>query len=123
MQNTLANCVVKHFFKVNEDPSMESLFKTSLDDIQFVIDGVKQIFNAEKLPVPIGFDDGDLNLDAPRIYSDLFSLRYIKYMSAIGTAIAAASLELSARSDVRSFITKILHLLSLRRTRSDVHLF
>ncbi|WP_426452040.1 DUF3231 family protein [Paenibacillus sp. S-38] len=112
MQNTAVNCIVKHFHKVNEDKSADYLLKTALSNIQFAIEGSKQIFEAEKVPVPLGFNEGDVNLDAPRLYSDIFALRYIKYMSAFGTTTAAISLELSTRADVRNYFTKIVGSLS-----------
>jgi len=112
MQNTAVNCVIKHFLKVNEDKSTDTLMKTALNNIQLAIEGAMQIFKAEKAPVPFGFNEGDVNLDAPRLYSDLFALRYIKYMAAVGTTTAAISLELSARADVRNYFSKILELLN-----------
>ncbi|ALC91620.1 hypothetical protein AM500_18890 [Bacillus sp. FJAT-18017] len=105
MQNTMAYRVIQHFATVNEDKDNNELIQNSLDACGFVIDGVKAIFELEKQAVPIGFTEEDVNLKVSRIYSDLFALRYIKYMAAFGTAASASFLELLARFDVRDFFT------------------
>ncbi|MEH7309367.1 DUF3231 family protein [Neobacillus drentensis] len=106
MQNTMAYCIVQHFSKVNEDPDQMDIIQTALHDCQFVVSEVKQIFEKENHAIPIGFTQEDVILKAGRIYSDLFSLRYIKYMAAAGTAAAAALLEVLARQDVRQLFSK-----------------
>ncbi len=100
MQNSMSYCVVRHFANVNEDPDSTDIIQTALTNCQFVMYEVKQIFEKEKHAIPIGFTQEDVKLDAGRVYSDLFSFRYIKYMA------AAALLEVSARSDVREIFSK-----------------
>ncbi|PLT28664.1 DUF3231 family protein [Peribacillus deserti] len=106
MQNTMASCIIQHFSSVNEDEDNTELIQKALYTCNFVVNGVKKIFEAENHAVPIGFSDKDVNLKVPRVYSDLFTLRYIKYMAAFGTSAAAAILELLARNDVRQFFTE-----------------
>ncbi|WP_275940743.1 DUF3231 family protein [Neobacillus terrae] len=60
----------------------------------------------ENHAIPIGFTQEDVNLNVGRLYSDLFTLRYIKYMAAAGTAAAAALLEVLARKDILYFFAK-----------------
>lgn len=106
MQNSMSHCIVQHFAKVNEDPSITEIINTALTHSQFVMDEVKQIFENEKHALPIGFTHEDVNLEAGRVYSDLFTLRYLKYMASAGTVASAAFLEVLARSDVRNLFSK-----------------
>jgi hypothetical protein len=106
MQNSMSYAIVQHFSKVNEDLDNTPIIQTALKNCDFVVNEVTQIFEKEKHGLPLGFTQEDVNLDAGRIYSDLFALRYIKYMAAAGTAAAAALLEVLARKDVRDFFSK-----------------
>lgn len=110
MQNSMAICIVQHFSKVNEDSDNTDIIQMALTNCEIVVNEVRQIFEAENHGIPIGFTQEDVNLDADRIYSDLFALRYIKYMAAAGTAAAAALLEVLARKDVRTLFSKISQL-------------
>lgn len=107
MQNSMSYCVVQHFAKVNEDADLTNLIQATLTNCQYVVSEVKQIFENENHAVPIGFSQDDVYEEAKRIYSDLFALRYIKYMAAAGTASAAALLEVLARNDIRQFFSKV----------------
>jgi hypothetical protein len=106
MQNSMSYRIVQHFAQVNEDPDSTDIIQTALTNCKFVINEVKQIFEMENHAIPFGFTEEDVNLKAGRLYSDLFTLRYIKYMAAAGTAAAAALLEVLARNDVREIFSK-----------------
>jgi hypothetical protein len=106
MQNSMAYCIVQHFSQVNEDPDHNEILQSTLTNCKNVVDEVKQIFEKENHAVPIGFTQEDVNLKAGRLYSDLFAMRYIKYMAAAGTAAAAALLEVLARKDIRDLFSK-----------------
>lgn len=105
MQNSMAYCTVQHFANVNEDSEATDLIQTALTNCNFVIREVKQIFEKENHAIPIGFTQEDVNLNAGRVYSDLFTLRYIKYMASAGAAAASAFLEVLARKDIREFFS------------------
>jgi Protein of unknown function (DUF3231) len=107
MQNSMAHCIVQHFDAVNEDVDSTEIIQSALSNCQFVVNEVKGIFEKENHAVPIGFTQVDVNIKAARLYSDLFALRYIKYMAAAGTAAAAALLEVLARDDVRNLFSEI----------------
>lgn len=107
MQNSMAYCIIQYFDAVNEDLDSTEIIQTALTNCQFVVNEVKGIFEKEKHAIPIGFTQEDVNLKAGRLYSDLFTMRYIKYMAAAGTAAAAALLEVLARNDVRNLFSKI----------------
>lgn len=106
MQNSMAQCIVQHFAKVNEDPEITGVINTAVANCKFVMDEVKPIFVNENHALPIGFTQEDVNLEAGRLYSDLFTLRYIKYMAAAGTVASSAFLEVLARKDVRDLFCK-----------------
>lgn len=106
MLNSMSYCIVQHFAKVNEDVDSSDIIQTTLTNCNFVVNEVKQFFEKENHAIPIGFTQEDVNLKAGRLYSDLFTLRYIKYMAAAGTAAAAALLEVLARNDIREFFSK-----------------
>ena len=107
MQNSMSYCVIQHFAEVNEDNDNTVVLQTAIANCQFVIEEVKQILEKEDHALPIGFTQEDVNLNADRLFSDLFALRYIKYTAAAGTAAAAALLEVLARKDVRTLFSNI----------------
>lgn len=110
LENSMADCFVRYLSKVNEDASIEPLFETTFKTLHYALTYIKQLFTDENIPVPMAFNDNDINLQAPRLYSDLFTMRYLKYMAGIAAATYSVALELSARADVRGFFTRMIQL-------------
>ena len=64
---------------------------------------IKDIFVKEKIPVPHGFTEEDVNLGAPRLFEDEFYVHYLKYVSKVGLSIYSVGVPLMYREDVRKF--------------------
>ncbi|NPV89637.1 MAG: DUF3231 family protein [Firmicutes bacterium] len=86
-----------------EDPDVSPLLKYTLIVSQKHVKWITDTFNLEKLPIPVGFTDNDVNLNAPRLYSDIFYPFYLEYLAKFGMIAYSLSLPLIARSDVREF--------------------
>lgn len=101
-------CVIGHFIEKVEDmevrPILEFAINGSLKNLNFL----KKLFQKELFPIPIGFTKEDVNKDAPRLFSDAYSLIYLKQMSILGMAAASGAIGFSTRADVVSFFKSVL---------------
>jgi hypothetical protein len=66
------------------------------------------LFENEKMATPQGFTDTDWNKGAPRLYADVFNLRYLEYMGRGGMSMYALAKATSSREDIRNFFTECL---------------
>jgi hypothetical protein len=69
----------------------------------------KEIFNQESFPIPIGYTDEDVNLGAPRLFSDEFYLHYLKYTGKAGMSIYSIAIPIMTRKDIRDFFIYALN--------------
>ncbi len=106
--DSLGICTISYFLKVVEDPDIRSLLAYALDLSKKHIGMITDIFKGESLPIPLGFTMQDVNLNAPRLYSDTFMLYYIQNMGSIGIISYSVALPNSARKDIREFYTSCL---------------
>ena len=67
------------------------------------------MFNKAGLPLPDGFTDNDVNINAPRLFSDTFYLAYLSYMSRIAMHNYTLILNQIARSDIRDYFSKRIY--------------
>ncbi|MBP1966216.1 DUF3231 family protein [Paenibacillus aceris] len=72
------------------------------------VDKVAQLFANEKYPVPQGFTDKDVNLTAPRLYSDKLILYYMLNMAKLGLFAYSTGLTFSERADIIELISTCL---------------
>jgi hypothetical protein len=104
--DTLALCVLKHFKATNNTPEIIPLLDFALSVSEEHIKDVTQIFKTENIPVPNGFGEGDIDLEAPKLWSDIFYLRYLEYMGRTGMSTYALAKAIASRKDIRTLFKK-----------------
>jgi hypothetical protein len=107
--NTMAKCVLSYYLQHIDDQDIKKVVKKALNLSETLIENIKDIFIQENFPVPIGFTDEDVNLGAPRLFSDEFYLHYLKYVSKAGMSIYSIAIPIMTREDIRDFYIKTLY--------------
>ncbi|MGG0383340.1 DUF3231 family protein [Priestia filamentosa] len=102
LQETMAICISKYVLANVKDPEIFSLFELTLSLAKKHLKMIEDIFENEKIEVPKGFTDKDVNLNAPPLFTDIFWLNYIHDMTLHGLAGYSMSFSVSARKDIRN---------------------
>ncbi|OAS82221.1 MULTISPECIES: DUF3231 family protein [Metabacillus] len=108
INDTLAVCVGKHFLEKVEDEEVRPSIEKTLKIANTNLSTMQNIFKKEGFPIPIGFTDQDVNLQAPRLFSDTFVLMYFRQMSILAMAANSAALGMVTRLDVVTFHKRVL---------------
>lgn len=101
--DSLAACVLSHFLQHVEDEDIREIVQYALKVAQDNLSQITATLTSSQYPIPKGFTQEDVNLDAPRIFLDAYYLYYLKHMTRLGLAAYSLALSLAARSDIRSF--------------------
>lgn len=102
-------CVLSFFLEKAEDEEIKPLIKHALDLSQSHILKITAILNEEKNVVPYGFSiKEDVDLSAPRLYSDSFVLNFLNQMSKVGLTSYAGSVAASVRDDIKAYYMECL---------------
>ncbi|SDJ03677.1 DUF3231 family protein [Natribacillus halophilus] len=99
----MAICTLKYFLETVEDPDIAALLQHALEMSQSHIPQLTDFFNGENWPVPNGFEEADVNLNAPRLYTDGFMLTYLQMMGMLGVNAYSAAIGMAVRSDVHDY--------------------
>lgn len=108
MNDSMARCVLKYFLEKVEDTQIKPILEYALDLAQIHIQTLSNLFTSENIPIPYGFTDEDVNVKAPRVFSDSFFLNYVKQMGRIGLKANAMALAISTRSDIMQYYSDCL---------------
>lgn len=103
MNDSMAICVIRYMLEKVEDSQIRPVFEYALELAKTHIEKVTGIFKKENYPIPYGFTDEDVDLAAPRLFSDAFWLMYLNEMTIHGLAGYSVALATSTRSDVRDY--------------------
>ena len=101
--NTLAKCVLNYYLQHIDDQDIKKVLENALNLSETLVEKIKEIFIQENFPIPIGFTDEDVNLGAPRLFSDEFYLHYLKYTGKAGMSIYSIAIPIMTREDIRDF--------------------
>ena len=108
INDTASKCVNIHFLEKVEDEEVRPVIEFALNGSKHNLSFLTDFFKSEKFPVPIGFTSEDVNADAPRLFSDTYSMMYLRNMSVLGMAAGSIALGLVTRPDVITFFKSVL---------------
>ncbi|MEN6325975.1 MAG: DUF3231 family protein [Syntrophomonas sp.] len=104
VDGSTAMCLLKSFLKTVEDKDIGSLLDETLEVLNQRSQMITDIFRKENLPIPLGFSDtGDVDLNAPRLYTDYFYLYYLKCINKFEIPLGSLNFVTSTRSDVLDY--------------------
>ena len=106
MSESLIVRVLSYFLNRVEDEETRVLLQQTFDMSKQHITEITDFFNQAGLPIPNGFTDADVNINAPRLFTDSFYLAYLSYMSRIAMHNYTLILNQIARSDIRDYFSK-----------------
>ena len=109
MNDKAAICQLKYFEAKCVDKDIKPLIEHALSISQSHITKITDIFNKETYPIPYGFNlEEDVDISAPRLYSDTFVLTYLEQMGKIGLNLYSGYLSYATRDDVYQFFSDCL---------------
>lgn len=106
--NTMGKCVLSYFLKHVDDADIKRVLEIALGLSKAYIQDIKTIFKQADFPIPVGFTDDDVDLEAPKLFYDEFYLYYLQYLGKAGMSIYSVAIPLVTRKDVRDFFLNSL---------------
>lgn len=103
LDDSLSRCVLRYFIHHVKDESIGNVLQYALDLSETHLIKVKQFLTQEQYPIPIGFTDEDVTVDAPPLFTDTYMLVYIQTMAIHGTTRYAGAVGVSIREDQRKY--------------------
>jgi hypothetical protein len=102
-------CILSYFFEKAEDEEILPLIEYALELSKSHIEKITAILTEEKNVVPYGFSvKEDVDLTAPRLYSDSLVLNFLNQMSKVGLTSYAGSVAASVRFDIKNYYMNCL---------------
>ncbi len=109
LNDTASICILKYFLKTCEDPDAHNILEHALKLSEGHVAKLTTIFNGEDYPVPAGFSENqDLNIEAPRLFSDQYLLHFMFQMSQISLNAYSVAKSLAVRPDIDAYFAECL---------------
>ncbi|CDQ20886.1 DUF3231 family protein [Halobacillus karajensis] len=104
LNDSASVCFLTYFAEKAEDSEIKNIVEHALKLSEVHIQKITSIFNEESHAIPNGFKiEEDVDLTAPRLYSDSFVLNFVHNMAKIGLTSYSGSLSVAVREDITEF--------------------
>ncbi len=122
-QYSLLSCVFSHFERTVQDQATRAIFADLVPETNSRVRFAADTFQKEGIPIPMGFTEQDVNLSAPPLYSDTFSLNFLWNLVQLNLTLNVLNLSMTARPDIRDFYAGVIQHITETNTRiSDLML-
>lgn len=119
MNSSMSNCMFTYFLKIVEDSQMRSIIKNRLDSSENHLAKLSAFLQKEGYPIPYGFKvNEDVNISAPRLFSDSFILYLTHNMDSMALSFYAIAKTLAVRSDIDEYFAECINELNEFNTNS-----
>lgn len=101
--DSMAICIYKYFLNIVENKEVKTILDFALELSENHVIKIAEFLNAANFQVPIGFTDSDVNVNAPRLFSDQFLLFYSYIMTIHGLTAYSLAITNSEREDIQNY--------------------
>lgn len=104
VNDSMSRCVLRYFLNDAKDENTRALLQFAIELSEMHIEKTKQFLTQENYPIPIGFTDEDVTVDAPSLFTDTFKIIYLQIMTIHGLTRYAGATTVCIREDVRKYL-------------------
>ncbi|WP_028608566.1 DUF3231 family protein [Paenibacillus harenae] len=108
MGDTMAVCMYKYFLQIVEDKEIQPVLKLALQLAESHVAKITAFLKSANFQVPVGFTNDDVNLSAPRLFSDHFLLFYSYIMTIHGLTAYGLAITSSERQDIQNYYSECM---------------
>lgn len=103
MGDSMAICVYKYFLKIVENKEIKQIIERSLQLAESHITKIPKFLQSANFQAPQGFTEKDVNLKAPRLFSDQYLLFYSYIMTIHGLTAYSLAITNTERKDIQDY--------------------
>lgn len=108
MTDSMSICGMQYFLVHLKDDRIRAVVEFALQLAQDHLERLSTLMQLEGYPLPAGFTEQDVNLEAPPLFSDNLILMYIGHMAKLGLSSYSLTLTTSTRQDVVDYYTEAI---------------
>lgn len=100
---------MSYFERTIDDPQGKQLLGRLLDMQNGHLAALRHFFERERIPLPRGYTEEDVNPGAAKLFNDAFILQFIAFMNQVALEQSQISLSTAPNTELRRFFMQRLH--------------
>ncbi len=100
--------MIRYFINTVQDKDISEVLQFALDLSESHLQKIKEFLTKENYPIPKGFTDDDVTLEAPALFTDTYISVFIQIMSIHGLTRYAGAIGCAIREDQRKYFKQVI---------------
>jgi hypothetical protein len=101
--DSMAICMYKYFLNIVENEEIKSILEFALQLAEGHMTKITEFLKSAHFQIPMGFTENDVNVNAPRLFSDQFLLFYSYIMTIHGLNAYSLAVTNTERQDIQDY--------------------
>lgn len=108
INDSLANCVFRYFLHHVQDKDIGEVIQYALELTERHLKKAAEFLTKENYPIPIGFTDEDVTVEAPPLFSDTYIIVYVHIMTVHGLTRYAGAIGNVIEEEQRKYFIGVI---------------
>jgi len=108
MNSSMEWCLITYFLHHIKDSEIKAILEKALGSSNKRLEFLKELFTSENIPIPHGFTEKDINLEASPLFYDPFALTFVYSLSKMDMILYSFITSEICRLDLQEFFTSIV---------------
>ncbi|MBB2483333.1 DUF3231 family protein [Bacillus sp. APMAM] len=108
MNSSMEWCLITYFLHHIKDSEIKAILDQALASSNKRLHCLRELFTQEEIPIPDGYTDQDINLEAPPLFYDPFALTFVYSLSKMDMVLYSFITTDICRIDIQDFFTSIV---------------
>jgi hypothetical protein len=108
INDSLSRCMLRNFIKNVQDTDISRVLQYALELSEKHLQKIKDFLTKENYPIPKGFTDEDVNIEAPALFTDTYLIVFIQIMAIHGLTRYAGAIGCTIGEDQRKYFKEVI---------------
>lgn len=99
-QKTMILRMLEYFIEKADDEKAKGIMTNLYGELDLYVGKIKEIFENEGVPIPVGFSTQDVNKEVPKLYDNGFDIMFIRLINKTSMGLHSLNITMAYREDI-----------------------
>ncbi|MCM3544504.1 DUF3231 family protein [Priestia megaterium] len=99
-EKTMILRVLEYFIEKSDDQQAKNIMGGLWQQLSYYVTKIKKIFQEQGIVIPIGFNQEDVNLEAPKLYDNGFDIMFVRILKEISMGMYTLNMNMAYQDEV-----------------------
>jgi len=99
-EKTMILRIIEYFIEKSDDQQAKNIMGGLWQELSYYITKIKKIFQEQGIAIPVGFNQEDVNLEAPKLYDNGFDIMFVRILKEISMGMYTLNMNMAYQDNV-----------------------